>query len=178
MSCVAAIVNDGKIWMAADGLASTEDGCIRPANCTKIFTNGDYTIGFIGSVRGGQILYPKYFAPPEDIMDLPDAIKEQCELKGCLAYTEQQTHVMGSNYLVGYRGKLYEILVDFQMVEVPDYSSIGSGSYYAYASLFTTKDMVDIGPEKRLEYAIKSAIEYDAACGLPIQMVRIMPEKN
>jgi len=168
MSTVIGIVQDKQVWIGADSRASTEDGDIRPGKCKKIFRNGPYLIGFIGSVRGGQILYPKYFKPPADIMGLPDAIIKQCSEKGVLLTGEQNQSLMASNFLVGYKGKLYDILIDFQMTEVAEYCSIGAGSYYAFGSLHTTNKMKeDFTPEMRMQLALEAACEFSASTGPP-----------
>ena len=83
MSTVMAIVEDGKIWMGADSYATTSDGERRRIVCNKIFTNGPYMIGYIGSVRTGQVVRPNQFEAPENVMDFPDALMEQFKEKGC-----------------------------------------------------------------------------------------------
>ena len=57
MSTVIAIVDDGKIWMGSDSYATTSDGERRRIICKKIFINGPYLIGFVGSVRTGQVIH-------------------------------------------------------------------------------------------------------------------------
>jgi hypothetical protein len=77
---------------------------------------------------------------------LVDRIIKQCKEKGCLSIdNEYQTYVHKYNYLVGYENKLYEILVDFQINEITDYTAVGSGSSYAFGSLHTTRN-----PEQRI----------------------------
>lgn len=168
MSTVVGIVEDGKVYIGADSLASTEDGDARPMKCKKIFKNGPYLFGFIGSVRGGQVLYPHYFKPPKDIMDLPDAIIEQLTQKGCLAVGEQQQSLQACNFLIGYKKKLYEILIDFQLTEIESYSAIGSGSYYAFGSLHTTEKMKEeFTPLMRMELALEAAEEFSTGTRRP-----------
>lgn len=168
MSTIIGIVENGKVWIGADSRASTEDGDIRLVKCKKIFRNSNYLFAFIGSVRGGQILYPHYFEPPEDVWDLPDAIRNQCEKKGCLAITEQQITATICNYLIGHKGKLYEILIDFQMTEIPEYASVGSGSYYALGSLHTTNNMKnDFKPKVRIKLALEAAATFSGGTGKP-----------
>lgn len=168
MSTIIGIVEDGRIWMGADSRATTEDGDIRPTKCKKIFRNEDYMIGFVGSVRGGQILYPQFFKPPQDVWELPDAIIEQCREKGCLAVSEQQMSLHTCNYIIGHQGKLYEILMDFQMTEIPEYVGVGSGSYYAVGSLHTTNQMKeDFTPEIRIQLALEAAAEFSSSTGTP-----------
>ncbi len=164
MSTVVGIVDGKKVWIGADSLASTEEGDARPMKTKKIFRNGPYLIGFIGSVRGGQVLYPEYFTPPKKIMELPDAIIAQLQEKGCLLTNEQSQSLHSCNYLIGFKGKLYEVLVDFQMTEVASYTSIGAGSYYAFGSLHTTEQMKDdFTPGMRIELALAAAEEFSTA---------------
>lgn len=168
MSTVVGIVDGKDVYLGADSLASTEDGDARPIKCKKIFRNGKYLVGFIGSVRGGQILYPDYFKFPTKFMDTPDAILQQCTDKGCLITSEQSTSNHGCNFLIGHKGKLYEILVDFQMTEIENYSAIGSGSYYAFGSLHTTEKMKDsFTPEMRIELALEAAAEFSTGTRAP-----------
>jgi ATP-dependent protease HslVU (ClpYQ) peptidase subunit len=168
MSTVVAIVENKKVYMGADSLASTEEGDVRPIKCTKIFRNGPYLIGFIGSVRGGQILYPEFFKPPKKISEMPDAIIAQSEEKGCLIISEQSTKLHACNYLIGFKGKLYEILVDFQMTEIESYTSVGSGSYYAFGSLHTTESMKDdFTPPMRMELALEAAEAFSTGTRRP-----------
>jgi ATP-dependent protease HslVU (ClpYQ) peptidase subunit len=161
MSTVVGIVEDGKVYLGADSLASTEEGDARPMKCKKIFRNGQYLIGFIGSVRGGQIFYPNYFKPPKDIMELPDAMLLQAQEKGCLLTGEQSQSLHGCNFLIGYKKKLYEIMIDFQLIEVDDYTTIGGGACYAFGALHTLYQMKDdFEPLMRIELALKAAEEF------------------
>ena len=167
MSTIVAIVNKGKVWMGADSYASMESGERRRIICNKIFINPPYLIGYVGSVRVGQTLKPEYFKPPENVFDFPDKIIKQFEKKGCLGIdSEDQTFKHGSNFLIAIPdGKLFEILVDFQMNEIKDFTSIGSGSAFALGSLYTTRKKKD--PRKRIMTALEIAAVYDTHTGPP-----------
>ncbi len=167
MSTVMAIVDNGKIWMGADSFATTKDGERRRMKCIKIFTNGPYLIGYIGSVRTGQVLRPEYFKPPNKIYEFPDKLITHFEKKGCLAVdSDNQCSLHESNLLIATpKGKLYEILVDFQMNEIEDFTAIGSGSSFALGSLYTTRKWGS--PKKRIMTALKVAAIYDMQTGPP-----------
>jgi ATP-dependent protease HslVU (ClpYQ) peptidase subunit len=166
MSCVIGLLNEGKLYMASDGLATTEDGERRPVICIKLFKNKNYLIGYTGSVRHGQVLGPKFFEPPTNIYDFPDAAREKFIESGCILTTENNQQVHGSNILIGFNGRLFEVLIDFQINEVSgDFTSIGSGSQYAMGSLFATKKWKS--PEKRIINALDCAKEYVGSCGKP-----------
>ena len=180
MSTVVGLKTKKGTWIGCDSRASTEDGDIRPVVAQKIFNNGPYMIGFIGSIRGGQITYPEYFTPPEKMSDWPDALISQCENKRCLGIGDQQTSIMLCNYVIADKrdGKLYEILVDFQLNEIDEMTVVGSGSAYAYGSLFTTREL-NINGDKRVLMALKSAGKFDTATGDPfyIEKVKLVKEK-
>jgi ATP-dependent protease HslVU (ClpYQ) peptidase subunit len=174
MSTLVGIVDGKNVYLGADSLASTEDGDVRPIKCRKIFKNGPYLIGFIGSVRGGQVLYPEYFTPPKKVEQLPDAIIAQSAEKGCLITSEQSTSLHACNFLIGFKGKLYEILVDFQINEIESYTSVGSGSYYAFGSLHTTEQMKDdFTPEMRIELALEAAQAFSTSTQGPFYVVKM-----
>ena len=131
-------------------------------------------IGFIGSVRGGQIIYPEHFTPPANVYDWPDFLIDQCEKKRCLGSGDQQTSIMLCNFIIADRrdSKLYEILVDFQMNEIDDMTVVGSGSSFAFGSLYTTKEL-NINGYKRVLMALKSASKFDTATGDPFYIEKL-----
>ena len=64
-------------------------------------------------------------------------------------------------------GKLYEMLVDFQMSEVIEFTCIGSGSQCGFGSMETSKRRKGLGPEKRILLALEIASIYSRAVGPP-----------
>lgn len=167
MSCVIGLLNEGKVYIASDGIATTDDGEKRPIIVNKVFKNSKYLIGFTGSVRTGQLIGPKFFTPPTNIYELPDAVREVlCEKGSLVVSNETQQHLTACNFLIGYQGRLFEILMDFQLNEVMgDFTAVGSGSPYAMGALYASKKWNS--PEKRLKAALGAACEYDTSCGLP-----------
>lgn len=167
MSTVIGIVDDGKIWMGADSYATTPSGERRRIICEKMFMNGPYLIAFVGSIRSGQVLKPNSFKAPENIYDFPDRMVEQFKKKGCLVVSpESQTSVQEANFLITTpNGKLFEVLLDFQMNEIEDFTAIGSGSPFALGSLYTTRDWGD--HKRRIMTAFKVAATYDMSTGPP-----------
>ncbi len=137
MSTVVGIVKDGKIWMGADSYATTADGERRRIMCKKIFVNPPYLMGYIGSVRTGQVLSSREFEPPENVLDFPDCMIAQFKEKGCIfVQSDNQVLLQEGNILIGTAaGELYEVLADFQINQVEDFTAIGSGSTFAVGSL-------------------------------------------
>ena len=175
MSTVVGLKTNEGVWIGADSRASTDEGEVRPFVAEKVFYNGDYLVGFIGSVRGGQIVRPEYFKPPKNVNDWPDALIAQYEKKGCLANSEQNTSLMLCNFIIADKrtSKMYEILVDFQMNEIEWYTCIGSGSYYAFGSFFTTEELNIKDGYNRVEVALKTASKFDSATGGPLKIMKL-----
>lgn len=172
MSCIVGINQNNKLWVASDSRATTEDGDIRYIKAKKIYRykEPEMIIGFAGSVRTGQTLDPYYFTPPENIMDLPNAFRQQFEKYGCLSVDhESGMEITKSNFLIAYQGRLFEILVDFQLNEIDgEYTAIGYGQSYAIASLYTSDIYSENDPEKRINMAIGSACKFTGFCHYPI----------
>lgn len=175
MSCVIGLKHEGDVYVASDGIASTEDGDTRPIKAIKIFRKGPYLIGYAGSIRTGQIIQHGDFDLPRDIWGWPDLIREQIDEKGALiTVSETQSQMSASNFLIAHGGRLYETLCDFQINEIGEmgFTAIGSGATIALGSLFTSRNL-DMDPEKRLNLALDSATEFARSCGPPYTIERL-----
>jgi len=167
MSCVIGIVDDGKVFLGADGFATTEEGERRPIIAKKILRNKNYLIGYTGSVRTGQLANEHDFDAPDDIRDFSEALREHLYARGCVATNEMNLHMQPCNFLVGHQGKLYEILMDFQLNEVLGrYTAIGSGAPYAFGALYIL-NRTKLQPADIIEQALKAASYYHTTCGPP-----------
>jgi|WetSurSiteA1Bulk_404760.scaffolds.fasta_scaffold00665_6 ATP-dependent protease HslVU (ClpYQ) peptidase subunit len=176
MSCIVGLIQNGKAYMGCDGLATTLDGEIRPVIANKIIENGPYIIGYTGNIRSGQVIKSRFFEAPKDIEDLPDALRNLFEQKGCLSSSDEETQATQANFLIIFNHKLYEILIDFQLNEIRgDFSSIGAGSGYAFGSLFSTKKVKD--GKKRVLMALNAAKEYCAHVGEPFTILEMENHK-
>lgn len=173
MSCVVGLVKGKKVWMGCDSFATTNTGERRPICTEKILKNGKYLIGFIGSVRGGQLLDPHFFKPPKNILDFPKKIMNIYHEHGSLFITENQISNQECNTLIAYKGGyLYEMMTDFQIDRVDGYTSVGSGSLFAFGSLHSTQD-TDLTPEQRIIKALEAAACFDTATGPPFKVYSI-----
>jgi len=173
MSTVIGIKKGNNVWIGSDSRGTTEDGYIRPMKCIKVFRNGPYLIGFIGTVRGGQILMEQYYDPPESIEELPDDLRKYFAEKGCLIIEDDHTQSQQCNFLVGFEGNLYEILSDFHLGQIDNYTAIGSGSYFAYGSLYTSEKRGPKDPTKRIQLALETAAYFDIATAAPFRVHKL-----
>jgi len=168
MSCVVAITDCKKVYMAAESAATSMEGDRRLIVPSKIIKNGPYLFGYSGSVRTGQLLEPHFFKPPKNVLDIPDALMELLEAKKSLSFSETQTALLQCNIIVGYKSKIYEILSDFQLNEPAiEYVAVGSGACYAFGSLSTTSSLQIKDINQRLTLALDSACLFSADCKGP-----------
>jgi len=101
-------------------------------------------------------------------MLLPEMIRQHFGDFGAIALSqENQTQIHLSNFLVGFKGKLYEILIDFQINEIPEYDAIGSGSSFAFGSLYNTITRKKMKPEQRIKKALETAAFFDLSTAGP-----------
>lgn len=173
MSTVVGFVNKNGVWIGADDSASSDSGERRPIIVKKVFRNGKYLFGCTGSIRASQLLFPEYFTPPSNIVNLVDDIRNLFREKGCITLTsEDQTQSHLANFLVGYKKKLYEILVDFQINQVAEYDAIGSGSSFAFGALYTIRN-TNLKPEQRIKIALQAAEKFDTSTASPFMIVKL-----
>jgi len=167
MSCVIGVVQDGHIYLGADGYATTEEGERRPIIAKKLVRNKGYVFGYTGSVRTGQLIGPHDFDPPDNIDDLSEALRQHLYERGCVATNELNLHMQACNFLVIYGERLYEILMDFQLNEVMgNYTAVGSGAPYAMGALYVL-DRTKLKAVDKIEIALKAASEFHTTCGPP-----------
>jgi len=168
MSCIVGIKHEGKVYMGADGFATTDEGQRRPVDVNKIISNKNYLIGFTGSVRSGQILDSHNFEPPEKIEDFAEALRDHLFSKGCVAVAEGGIHMHTCNLLIAHGIDLWEVHMDFQFNKIlGNYSAIGAGAFTAFGALYVLDKFPDINPVDKLEMALEAASEFNTNCGPP-----------
>jgi hypothetical protein len=169
MSCIVGLVEDKTVYMGADSIAVDENGGTLLNTYPKLFHNGDFLIGYTGSIRPGQLLQfafkPPVFEVPvhnvpyyiagfmvtEFIPALQECI-EKAKLK-----EEDSKFIM----LVGFHGRLFCIYGQNYQIEesAGPYNAIGCGGDLAIGSLYTsTADP----PMTRVDLALQAAAAHNA----------------
>ena len=163
------VCDQGKVWIGGDSAGvSGWDVTIRADS--KVFKNGEFLFGFTTSFRMGQLIQYA-FQPPKQMEDqdvfaymcttFVDALRS-CFKAGGFAKRDSEVESAGT-FLVGYRGRLFEISGDYQVGESVDgYLSCGCGREYASGAMFATKDLA-LSPEERLVLALRAAEHHSAA---------------
>lgn len=168
MTCIVGLVQDGKVYMGGDSLATSgSHGIIR--DDPKVFKNGEFLIGYTSSFRMGQLLAHK-FSPPKQkehqdvfaymVTDFIDAIRECFKDSGFA--TKHNEEERGGNFLVGYRGSLFEIDTDYQVGKNScKYAAVGSGYSYALGALHTlVTPELNFDPTQALYLALEASAEF------------------
>lgn len=173
MTCIVGIAKDGRVYVGADSCGS--DGYSKHThNRPKVFTVGDFIIGYTSSFRMGQIIEHQWTPPARDEGNtdydylVKQVIPSLMQLFKRQKYgTEENGEQEGGTFIIGYKGKCYYIQNDFAVLEPADgFYAVGSGTKWALGSLYSTKGEKDI--EKRINLAIEAAEHYSCTVQGPV----------
>lgn len=175
MTAIVGVAHEGRVVIGADS-AGVSGWDLVTRRDPKVFSNGPFIMGFTSSFRMGQLLQYALIPPlhPDD-MD-PFAYMATLfvdAVRGCLkagGYAKLENGVeTGGHFLVGYRGRLFEIDSDFQVGEQMDgYAAIGSGISVAHGALFAT---ADLPPAVRVQRALAAAERHNIGVRGPFVLV-------
>ena len=171
MTCIVALKDEGSIYIGGDRLATAGYGRKYHLAQQKVWKKGPEMIfGGAGDVRGIQLLaYTSAIPPMKEgqsieeylAMDFSNALKNALHAGGDL-HNKHNVEESFSQFLLGFRGRLFAFYQDFAFIEVvEDFTSIGSGGDYAIGSLYSTQG-TDMTPEERITKALECAEYYDA----------------
>ena len=178
MTCIVGLVDDGKVYMGGDsaGVAGLD---ITTRKDPKVFINGSFLFGCEGSFRMMQLLRFK-LSPPKHHTDIDvyefmvvnfvEAVRECLKTGG---YTRVDNNKeKGGFFLVGYKGRIFDIESDFQVGESEKgYCTYGCGSPFAMGSLYQTEGQEN--PKKRVLAALAAAQEFSAGVREPFHVLEI-----
>lgn len=144
---------------------------------SKVFRNGEFLIGYTDSFRMGQLLRFKFRPPPP--VKRKDLFEYMCtlfvdEVRRTLkegGFSEIDNNVeQGGNFLVGFRGRVFEVASDFQVGEAAlDFAAIGCGDSYALGALAASA-LTD--PEERVLQALAVAEKFSGGVRAPFLVLR------
>jgi ATP-dependent protease HslVU (ClpYQ) peptidase subunit len=178
MTCIVGLVHDVDVYIGGDS-AGVAGLSITIRADEKVFGNGPFIMGFTTSFRMGQLLRYK-LAPPAQTVHQGDmeymvtSFIDSC--RQCFAgngFGDKDASV-GGNFLVGYKGKLYNIEGDYQ-VGIPklNYDAVGCGSDLALGALFATEGL---SPEERINAALAAASTFSAGVAPPFTILKLEGE--
>jgi hypothetical protein len=178
VTVIAGLVDKDTVLLGGDsaGVAGYQLTVRRDA---KTFVNGPYVFGFCGSFRMGQLLRHAFTPPaPPDGVDVEqfmstvwiDAVRQALKDGG---YAQVHEGVeSGGTFLVGVRGRLFEVHSDYQVGEALDgYSAVGCGDDVALGALYATANAAMSG-EDRVVLALRAAERHSAGVRGPFTLTR------
>lgn len=174
MTCVAGLVHEGKVYIAADSQGSS---ALRHSSRKdeKVFQIEDILFGFASSYRGGQVVHYWFGKPKHDKNTSVDeymhrflvpAVRKVMADNGTL-WKKEDIESSLAQFLIGYRGRLFTIDTDFQVGETHcGYDAIGSGASVAIGALYATRNSTE-DPPTRLIAALEAAETHSRGVGGP-----------
>lgn len=170
MTCIVALSHDNNIYMGGDRSASDGDSIVSMSR-PKINIKDQWIFGYAGNIGLGQLIefisFPTLKEDDDPYMILRLHIVE--ELKRYIE-THGDAESDDAHWLIGCKGRLFELSSDGWGVIEVNQSSIGSGTPYALGSLYTS---IDNDPIDRIGMALGSAITYSPTCQAPVDILYI-----
>ncbi len=144
---------------------------------SRIGGGAKWVFGFTSSFRMGQLIRYSLRLPqvPKRAGDLDkfmvtkfiDALRKGYSDGGWLRTDDDVES--GGTFLVGVRGRLFNIAGDFQVGKTAcGYDAVGCGDAYAKGVLYATPRMA---PEKRVRLALESAEQFSAGVRAPFHII-------
>jgi ATP-dependent protease HslVU (ClpYQ) peptidase subunit len=171
MTCIVGLVDDTHMYIGGDA-AINEDGHIIPMAVSKVFQRGDWLIGSAGSFATGQVLRHNFNIPAVDRDDIYEymvvrfARQLRATLKRRGALTDYDSEVLAL-----YGGRAFSIDADFTVHEtLQTYTAIGSGSWVALGSLYSTERR---SPHNRVTTALRAAARFNSDVCAPFSVIAL-----
>lgn len=174
MTCIVGIAKEGNVYIGGERAASDSDVILSVCR-PKVGIKGDWAYGFAGSYGTGQLI---------ELINLPKVLKndDPYNLLRLVVVEELKKHYdslgrdiedNAADWLIGCKGRLFELSSgDWGVIEVLE-SSIGSGNTIAMGSLHTTKQFEVATPVYRIESALNAAIELSPTCIGPVDIITL-----
>jgi len=168
MTCIVALVHENKVYMGGDA-AGSDGTVLQLVSHPKVFKLGEFLIGYTSSFRMGQLLEFNLEVPASaELDDLRYMVRTFIPaVRKCLAdggfSKKNNEQEEGGTFIVGYRGKIYEVGSNYHCLLLQDkYLACGSGYTFALASIETYISQVDgWEPVKAIEEALRVAAKFN-----------------
>jgi hypothetical protein len=176
VTCIVGVAHEGTVWIGGDsaGVAGYD---LTVRSDVKVFRVGPYVLGFTDSFRMGQLLHYTLDAPTPPERDLErfmstrfiNAVRD-CLTDGGFA-TNNAGQEAGGSFLVGARGRLFEVCSDYQVGEAREgYNALGCGANIALGALHLSGRQ-QMAPRNRVRLALEAAERHSAGVRGPFTIV-------
>ena len=173
MTCIVGIASEGIVYIGGDRGVS-DDSTISSMCRPKVSTRGGWAYGFAGSLGTGQLIefieLPKVLKNDDPYFLIKTTVVE--ELKKAYDANGRDMEDNSTDWLIGCKGRLFEVSSgDWGVLEIEE-SAIGSGGTIALGSLHTTKQYEVATPIYRINSALQAAIDLSPTCLGPFDIVQ------
>lgn len=183
MTAIIGLEHDGQVYIGGDGVVSMGTMTNRIVN-PKVFVKKPMVMGYCHSGRLGNLLKYSLKIPKhpkgKNIFDylVNDFVRSIQTVLGKHGFFDLEPSKVVACYpiLLGYRGQLYEVNGDFQILKYQtNYCAIGSGTELALGSLHSTATIASLvrDPEKRIIMALEAASAFEGSVGPPFTVVKL-----
>lgn len=183
MTCLAAIVEKGTVWIGADSTNSEPDsGDLTISRDSKVFKRGEILIAHAGDLRLGNLMQYVLEIPRRTDRKRNDmaylAGPFAAAVKRCMTDNAWETPRDAEDnggfdfqFLIGYRGAIYLMGEALDLCRsVEDFETAGSGSEIARGVLYATPKMA---PRARIIKALTASSKYNAFVRGPYKVLSL-----
>lgn len=174
MTCIIGLTTQDKVYIAVDSAGvNTESFHLTNIKYPKVFSNGEFIIGYTSSFRMGQLLEFTLKPPSQKkdqsdyeylCTDFIDSVR-QCLGKGGFKTVDKELE-SGGEFLVGYRGGIYHIFDNFQVLAPSNYvTACGCGADLGEGAVIAL--LRYLPPEKALTEALTIVEQTNAGVRKP-----------
>lgn len=177
MTCIVGLVEGDTVWLGADSAGCAGYALTVRAD-QKVFRNGPMVFGFTTSFRMGQLLRYALKVPDHDprvevdkymTTTFVDAVRDCLKSHGWASKTKESEE--GGEFLIGYRGALFRICVDYQVARALDgYDAVGCGTQLALGALFACSHLTG---RARIDLALLAAERMSAGVRRPFHVLAL-----
>lgn len=175
MTAIIAFTYDNKVYMGGES-GSSDSSIITPSLDPKIISIGEYIFGYAGiSGQGQMIMHTFEFPNIARDMNIDKHMHTVFMPSLRSFYKDNDISIDkeedAADFLVGVRGRVYEISsYDFQCTSYT-VSAIGSGREYALGAYYSLISIGKNTPQDICRVAIEAAIQYSPTCCAPIHIL-------
>jgi hypothetical protein len=165
--------------MGGDSIAIDDSEDSFLLSSPKVFALGPVLIGSTGDIRACQILQhrliiPKCQARTNDeewiCTSFIDAVRDAFRSGG--AMTSKDGAEVGHKFLLGYRGKVYQVENAFSAFRsTRGFDAVGCGAKYAVGALVAASTRIKQSARQRVEMALEAAEACNAGVARPFTIV-------
>lgn len=184
MTCIVGIESKGTVYLGGDSAATNSSLDRTIIKDPKVFVRGEIAFGVCGLPKVMDALAHVVKLPTQVgdkdraflVGELIPAMREGLQKLDCTHTTAEEGTYFEGAMLVGYRGKLYELQGNFQLIHSSTgWAAVGSGEALAKGSFRTTEHIKD--PEKRLLAVLEASCD-NAGVAPPFTIVKVKSKKS